>query len=210
MNGNLVDGTVPVGPTWTFNRVRGTRHGGRLVSTAVANQRSVVQAAVGGELQVKQVVRANTVNEALRDTVSSGLVLEHDASDVNRVRVELGARRDGVVAGLETGDGGDDDVERNGPSGGVFGGWCDGDVVASSELKDFTNLETTVGDDSGVFFLGLVELAEVCLGLRSRSVFSESTEDLTTGDGADVDVVAEDGSIGRWDRERYLGKSRVE
>lgn len=209
MDGNLVNGTVPVRATGALDRVARTRHSGRLVGTAIAHQRRILRAAISGELQVKQVVRANTINEALRDAVSSGLVLEHDASDVNRVRVELRARRDGVVAGLETGDGGDDEIEGNGPGGGVLGGWRGSDVVAGSELKDFADFEATIGNDSCVLILGLIELAKVCLGLGSRGELSEGTEDLATGDGTDIDVVAKDSGVGRGDGERDLSESGI-
>lgn len=36
------------------------------------------------------------------------------------------------------------------------------------------------------------------------------SKDLTTGDSADIDVVTENGDVGGWDRERNLGKGRVQ
>jgi hypothetical protein len=41
-------------------------------------------------------------------------------------------------------------------------------------------------------------------------VVREVAEELTTGEGGDVDVVAEDGAVGGRRRERHLGERRVE
>ena len=62
------------------------------------------------------------------------LVLENDAGDVNEVWVQLGTGRNGVIAGLETRDGGDDQIEGHVPRNRVLLRWRNRDVGARDEL----------------------------------------------------------------------------
>ena len=119
MDGNLVDRLLLVRATGSLDRVLGREDTGRLVLGI--NERRLF--AISGVLEVKQEVRASTEHPARLDTVArDGLVLEDNAGDVNGMRVELGAGRDGVVPGLEAGDRRHDDVEGNLPCGGVLRG----------------------------------------------------------------------------------------
>ena len=91
-------------------------------------------------------------------------VLEYDSRDVNGVRVQFRARRDGVIPGLKPGNGGHDDIERNRPRYGVFRGGGIAGVAASRQLEDFTELETTPSDHGGI--LGLVGVEGFKEGFR--------------------------------------------
>lgn len=99
---------------------------------------------MNGHLQVEQIVATNTEYQfgVLRD-IRLVLVLEHDASDVDAGRVDLRAAGDGVVAGLETGDGANNNIERNGPRGDglltrLLSGAEFADLITSCDLEDFT------------------------------------------------------------------------
>ena len=86
---------------------------------------------VGGVLKVQQEIGTDTIDPSRRDLVmGNGLVLENDASDVDGSRVQLRARRNRVVAGLETGNGGDDQIEGHVPSGCVLRRRRDGNIGA--------------------------------------------------------------------------------
>lgn len=65
-------------------------------------------------------------------------------------------------------------------------------------------------DDLVVLFLISVKVLEICFRLWRRGKFGHCAEDLTSGNSADVDVVAQDGAISRRDRERYFGEGRVQ
>ena len=124
--------------------------------------------------------------------------------------MELRARGDGVVPRLEAGDRRDNDIEWNLPRRSVLGRRDNAEIVPSCKLEDLAELEATVSDDVVVLFLVAVEILQERLSLGGRRELGQYTEDLTASDGADVDVVTEDGDVGRRDGERNLCKRRVE
>jgi hypothetical protein len=211
VNRDLVRGITLVGATGSHDGVRRVRDLCWKTLRGLRHKWEVILVvAVGGELNVEEVVGADTEHETLVDAIGLGrVVLEHNTSDVHLVRVKLGRGGDGVVTGLETGDRRDDLVEGNVPSGGVLGGRSCLKVVASSELKDFTELETTSTDDATVLSL-LVDTLEESLSFGGRCVLGNVANDLATDQCGDVQVVAEDGAVsgGHW--EGNLGEGWVE
>lgn len=76
---------------------------------------------IGRVFEVKQEVRSNTMDPFMGNGLRRNiLIFENDGGSVNRVRVELRTGRNRVVARLETGNSGHDDIEWNGPFGGIF------------------------------------------------------------------------------------------
>ena len=76
---------------------------------------------VGSVLQVQQEVRTETIDPSRRNlVVVDRLILEYDAGDVDGVRVQHGIGRNGVIAGLKTRDGKDDQIEGHVLSRGVI------------------------------------------------------------------------------------------
>lgn len=209
VNRRLVDGLLLICATGTLDSVcRGINT--RRIRTAVGRDEGS-SIAVGSVLQVQQKVGSNTVYPLSRNLLAgNAFVFEHDGGNVDSGGVELGAGRDGVVPGLQTGDGRNDDVERNGPLGRVLSVGNSLQVVAGSELENLSEFEAAVGHNGAVLFLVGAQRFEESLSIRRGGKLGEMTEDLATCDSADIDVVAEDGNIGGGDRERNLGESRVE
>jgi hypothetical protein len=141
---------------------------------------------------------------------TSGIILEHNACDVDRVWIKLGTRRNGVKPRLETRDRRDDDVEGNLPCGGIYGSRSCSDIVASGELKEFAKFEAALCNDGMVFFLACVEVSEVILGRGRGAKFSQDTENLPAGDGANINVVPEYSGVCRRHWEWHFGESWVE
>ena len=141
---------------------------------------------------------------------ASGIVFEHNACDVDRVRIKLGTRRDRVKPRLETGDRRDDDIEGNIPRGGVRGSRSSSNVITGGELEEFAKFEAALCNGGMVFFLTCVEVSEVSLGGGSRTKFSQNTENLPTCDCANVNVVTEHRAVCCRHREWHFGKSWVE
>jgi hypothetical protein len=124
--------------------------------------------------------------------------------------MKLRARGDGVVTRLETGDRRHDDVKGNRPCGGVLGSRWDSRIIARRQLKNFTKLEATIGDNVVVFLLVGIESFHSLLRLWRWSELRQRAEDLTTGNSADIDVVSENGSVGCGNGERNLGKGGIQ
>lgn len=121
----------------------------------------------GSIFEVKQEVGANAINPFLVDMRAGvGLILENDDGDMDRVGVDLRARRDGVVSGLQAGDRRNDNIEGNCPRGGIILGGRRFQIVACSKLKDFSEFKATVGDYSMIFFLVGVQVLQKCFGFR--------------------------------------------
>jgi len=129
---------------------------------------------------------------------------------VNRVRIKLGARRDRVIPRLETRDGRNDSVEGNIPCGGIRSSRSRSNIIASGELEEFAKFEAAFCDDGMVFFLACVEASEVSLGGGSRTKLSQDTEDLPACDGANVNVVPQDGGVCRRHGECHFGESGIQ
>ncbi len=70
--------------------------------------------------------------------------------------MDLGARRDGIVPGLQARNGGHDQVERNVPYGSIARRGNGSDIVSSGSLENFSNLEASLADDVCVsLFVGV-------------------------------------------------------
>ena len=123
--------------------------------------------------------------------------------------MRLGTRRNRVVSRLKAGDGGDDEIKWDIPGGSVVRSRNDRGIISSGKLKDFTKFEAAVSNDPGINFLVGVEVFEECLSAGGRCVLRQRTEDLATGDSADINVVAENSAISGWDRERYFSESWI-
>jgi len=85
--------------------------------------------------------------------MANRLVQEDDAGDVDGAQMELGTGRNGVIAGFETGDSGEDQIERLMPSRGVFLRRRDVDVGIRDESQNFSEFEASVDHHPGVLFL---------------------------------------------------------
>lgn len=123
--------------------------------------------------------------------------------------MRLGTRRNGVVPRLKAGDSRDDEIKWDIPGGSVVRSRNDRGVISSGKLKDFTKFEAAVSHDPGINFLIGVKVFEECLSVGGRCVFRQRTKDLTTGDSADINVMAENSAIGGWDREWHFSESRI-
>src|SRR5258705_13933640 len=67
---------------------------------------------VNSMLEVKQEVGPNAITPFARDAVSwLILVLQDDACNMNRIRVDLRTGRNGIISWLKTWDGRDDDIK---------------------------------------------------------------------------------------------------
>lgn len=86
MDRSLVDGILLVCATGTFNSVGG---GNDLCGFVCWARNESSGLAVGCSLEVQKEVGTDTINPALIDLLSGGLVLEHDNSNVDGVGVEL-------------------------------------------------------------------------------------------------------------------------
>ena len=126
------------------------------------------------------------------------------------MRIQLRAGRNRVVPGLKTGNGRDDDVEGDLPHRSVLWGRRDGEVIASRDLKEFSELETAIGNNPVVLVLIGTQGLRECLGLGVRRILRENAQVLSADHGADVDVMTKDGDVSRRDRERNLGEGWVE
>ena len=211
VDGDLEDSALLVRAARTLNGVRRVVHRGesRLFAIVVDERRCVV--VMRSVLDVEQEVRTDTVDPALLNIVDVfGLVLEYNDGRMNSVGVELGAGGDRVEPRLQTRDRRHDNVEGNLPCRGVRGGGNSVEVVTGGELQDFAELHASVGHDSVVALLVRVQVLQGGLGLRCRRILGQSTKDLTTGEGADVDVVTEDGSVSSGYREGNLGQCGIE
>lgn len=111
---------------------------------------------------------------------------------------------------METRDRGDDQIEGHLPRRGVIFRRRGGDIVTRDELQNFGELEASIGHHLGVLLLVGGESLDPLLGGRGWGVLDESPKELTTGNGHDIDIVAEDGEISGRNRERNLGESGVE
>ena len=150
MDGNLVDSLLFVQTTGTLNGILGSNN--LRWFRVFSDERNFL--AIGSRLQVKQHVGTNTINpSSLNLLITSRFVLEDDTGNVDRVGVKFRAGRNGVVTRLQTRDRRNDNVERNGPGRSVLLGGNGVDIVTSSQLKNFTELETAVVDNVIVLFL---------------------------------------------------------
>ena len=207
VDGDLVGGFLLVGTARTLDGIVGGKNASRLLLGLEEGDLLAVRRV----LEVEQEVGASTEDPAGVDAlILDRLVLENNAGNVDRVRVELRTGRNGVVPRLKTRDRRDNDVEGDLPRCSVLGSGGNTDIVLSRELENLSELETTMGDDVVVLFLVRVEVLQESLSLGVRSELGQYTEDLTTCDGADVNVVTEDGNVGRGDGERNFGKRRIE
>jgi hypothetical protein len=205
MNGSSVDGPFTMSTSGTFDSIRRKQH--RIRTSTFANERCGL--AVGGILEVKKEIGANTIDRTRRNSRTSGFIFEHNTCDVNRVRIKLGTRRDRVKPRLETGDRRNYNVEGNIPCGGIRSGRGCSNIVTGGELKEFAEFEAAFCDDGMVFFLACIEAPEVRLGGGSRTKFSQDTEDLPACDGANVNVVPQYSAVCCWHGEWHFGQSRV-
>ena len=82
------------------------------------------------------------------------------------------------------------------------------DVGTGDELQNFGKFEAPVGYHPGVFLLvGRKSINPLSSG--GRSILDKSSEELSAGDGHDVDIVAEDGEVSGRNRERNLSEGGV-
>lgn len=178
------------------------------LSTVVIHERGRF---VGGcKPEIEKEVRTDTIYPLLPDGVAGDvLVLEHDTGNMNGIGMEFRTRRDGVITRLKSGDSGNNEVERDAPSRGVFRSRNDRRIIASSQLKNFTEPQATFADDFEVLLLISVKGFHESLSLGIRSILGQRTKDLTASNSADVDIVTEDSAVSGGNRERYLGESRI-
>lgn len=212
MDGRFDDSALSVGTAGSVDGVDGAPVGRNKCwfrLGLVADQRHDL--ASRSILEVKQEVGTDTVHPARLETPGLlGLVLEHDGGDVNGIGVQLGAGGDGIVPGLETRDGRNDDVEGNLPSGGVLHRGVSLEIVTCGVLQDFTELHASGSDYGRIMVLVRVQLLECSLCLGRGCELRQNTKYLTTSKGADVDVVTEHSAVCRGDGEGYLGQSGIE
>ncbi len=209
MDGRLVYGVQLVRTAGSIYGVCRSRDERRLGLRVLADQGHIL--AVRSELEVEQEVGTDTVDPARVDALGLlRLVLEDNCGDMDGVRVQLGAGRNGVVPWLETRDGGDDDIEWNLPCRSVLGGGGSGEIVSGGVLQNLAELHAAVGDDVLVVIFVGVKLLQDSLCLGGGRELGQNAEDLSAGKSADVDVVAENGAVGSRDGEGDLGQSRVE
>ena len=205
MDGNLVDTFNVVCTAGTINAISWQA---RTLDIMFIKKRNCL--AIDDVFQIEDKIRTDTIAPFLPDIVTwNVLIFEDDTSDMDGIGMRLGTRRNGVVPRLKAGDGGDDEIKWDIPGGCVIRSRNDGGVISSGKLKDFTKFETAVSNDPGINFLVGIKIFEECLSVRGRCVFRQRTEDLATGDSADINVVAENSAIGGWDRERHFSKSRI-
>jgi len=161
-------------------------------------------------LQIEDKIRIDTIAPFLSDIVAwNVLIFEYDTSDVDSIGMRLRARRDRIVPGLKTGDGGDDEIKWNTPGSGVVRGRNSRGVISSGKLKDFTKFKATVCNNPGVDLFVGIKVFQERLSLGIGCVLRQRTEDLATSNSADIDVVAKNGAVGSWDREWYFSESRI-
>lgn len=128
---------------------------------------------------------------------------------MDRIGVEFRRRGDGVVPGLEAGNGGDDAVEGDRPRGVGGRGGVDGEGISSGENEHFGQFEALYPNLVVVERLvGPQSLQESASRVR-RSEFGERTDGLSRSDGGNVEVVAENGVVRRRDGEGDLGESGI-
>lgn len=166
--------------------------------------------AVGSIFEVKEKIGADTKDGARWDLRTSGVILEHNTCDVDRVRIKFGTRRDRVEPRLETRDRRDNDVEGNLPCSGVRGSRSRSDIITGGELEEFAKFEAALGNGGMVFFLVCIEISEIRFGRGSGTKFSQDTKNLPACDGADVNVMPEYSGICCRHGEWHFGKSWVE
>lgn len=208
MDGGLVDNILLVCASGTLDSV------GRCADDfswggvrRYTDQRSTL--AVGSCLEIEEEIGANTVDPTLVNLISSGLILENDGCDVNGVGMQLGGRRYGVVPRLKTSDGRDDDVEGDTPGGRVSSSGNGLQIILGGILENFTEFETSIGNDGIVLLLVRAERLESGLRIWVGSELRQDTEHLTTGNCADINVVAENRNVSGGDGERNLGESGI-
>ena len=124
------------------------------------------------------------------------LVLENDTGDMDGVRVQLGVERDGVVAGLETRDRGDNQIEGYVPRCSAFLRWGDRDVGTGDELQNFSRFEAPVRYHLCVLSLVSSKSLNPLFGSRIWRVLDKCAQELSAGNGHDIDVVSEHSKIG--------------
>jgi hypothetical protein len=198
MNGSFVYGPFTMSTSGTFDSIR--RKQDRIRTGTLTNERGSL--AIGSVFEVKKEIGANTIDRTRWNWRTSGFIFEHNACDVNRVRIKLGTRRDRVKPRLETRDRRNYNVERNIPCDGIRSGGSRSNIVTSGELKELAKFEAAFCDDGMVFFLVRVEVSEVRLCGGSRCKLSQDTEDLPACDGANVNIVPQYGAVccrhGEW------------
>ena len=105
---------------------------------------------------------------------------------------------------------GDDQIERHVPSCSVLLRRGSRDVGTGDELQNFGKFEAPVGYHPGVFLLVGRKSINPLLSSGGRSILDKSSEELSAGDGHDVDIVAEDGEASGRNRERNLSEGGAE
>jgi hypothetical protein len=169
MDRRLVRRAFLVSATRTLDEVRWDRN-----LLAIVDARDRCGLVVGSVLEVEKEVGTETVHPLLGNYLTGlVLMLKNDNGSVDRTGVELGARRDGVVPGLETGNSRNDDIEGDLPWGSAR--WRGGslDVVSSSKLENLAQLEATLSNDGVVLVLVLVKIPHISLSLGGRGELGE-------------------------------------
>lgn len=196
MNRDLVNNIIPVSSAGSFDSV---------------GRKGCDRLPICDMFDVQQEIRTNTIDRtSWRERVGDRVILEYYSSDMNRGSVELGAGRDRVVARLQTGNGGNDDVKRNRPCCGVVRGGGDRNVISGSKLKHLSELEASIRDNCGVFFLVTAQLFEESLSLGRWRKFREDSEHLTTCNRTYIDVVSKHRAVSGRNREWDFGQSWIE
>ena len=111
---------------------------------------------------------------------------------------------------METGDAGDDCLERNVPGRRILAAWRSSNIVSASELEDLAESETPVSDYFMVLLLISGERLQLFLRVFVGGKLGDNTKYLTGCHSRDVDVVTEDGAICSRHGEWYFGKGGIE
>lgn len=206
MNRGLVSRLGLVRRPRSRNRIHGVRYA---LQSALRLQRRLFP--ICSHFKVKQVVGPDTEHPFRWSALGSlGLVLKHDAGNVDGSRVEFGGRGDRVVARLETRNPTDDHVERNAPHRSVLSSRPDVQIVTRSELKDFSKFEAPSSDDRRVLCLVARKVSERSTSFGRRRKLGEQAQSLTTRNSRNVDIMTEHSLVRRRNGERNLGQLRIE
>ena len=144
-------------------------------------------------LQGQEVVGGHTLDNVVVTRQTSGL---NDSSDTDLVLLNHGGRRDGVVPRLELVDTFDDQGERN-----------SSERLRRDGLQGLGDVEALVGDLLVEVILVATETNDLSLGLLIGSKGGQSCNELTGHGGADFQVVAESGIVGRGSGNGNLGSN---
>ncbi|KAI3480847.1 hypothetical protein L1887_56995 [Cichorium endivia] len=136
------------------------------------------------------------------------LVAQHHRSDVHRLGVHLGARRDRVEARADARQVRDDAVKRDAPR--LDGTHVGLQVVAGHPLHGLGGLEQAAANVGLEGVLVGANLLELGADVGRWSKLGKAVERLARCVAGDVEVVAEDGFVGGGHGEGHLGERGVE